>query len=120
MLQKKYFRIQDRYLSKIGKPGGIFSMAHFLSRQKIFNDDEIELFKNIDIWFTNELPEPDFYKDKDNKCITWFKTGKCDHLIEKLTPIMKLFDKYNKAYDIVYTDYPGEIVYEDEYQIGSK
>lgn len=120
MITKKYIRIQGKYLSKLGKPGGIFSMAHYCSNNNIFNQEEIQLFYNIDNWFKSELPEPEFYKNNENKCITWFKTENCGRFIDKLLPIMRLFDKYKKGYDIIYTDYPGEIIYEDDYQIGAK
>ena len=30
---------------------------------------------------------------------------------------MELLDKYNHPYDVVYTNFVGEIVYEDEYQV---
>lgn len=33
---------------------------------------------------------------------------------------MKLLDKYNRAYDVVYTNFVGTIVYEDEWQIAVK
>ena len=38
-------------------------------------------------------------------------------MFEELKPIMKIFKKHNVAFDIVYTDFVGKIVYEDEYQI---
>lgn len=39
------------------------------------------------------------------------------HMIEKSEPIVKLLDKYNHPYDIVYTNFVENIVYEDGYQI---
>ena len=42
------------------------------------------------------------------------------HMLEKLKPAMKLRDKYNHPYDVVYTNFVGEIVYEDEYQVAVK
>ena len=30
---------------------------------------------------------------------------------------MVLLDKYNYPYDVVYTNFAGEIVYEDEFQV---
>lgn len=38
-------------------------------------------------------------------------------MLEKLQTACKLLDKYNHAYDIVYTDYVGKILYEDDYQV---
>ena len=38
-------------------------------------------------------------------------------MYEKLKPAIALLDKYNKPYDIVYTNFVGEIIYEDDWQI---
>ena len=38
-------------------------------------------------------------------------------MYEKLKPAIALLDKYDKAYDVVYTNFVGTIVYEDEWQI---
>ena len=36
---------------------------------------------------------------------------------EKLAPAIALLDKYQKPYDVVYTNFVGTIVYEDEWQV---
>lgn len=36
---------------------------------------------------------------------------------KKIRPAMELLDKYQYPYDVVYTNYVGEIVYEDEWQV---
>ena len=38
-------------------------------------------------------------------------------MIEKLQPLMDMLEKYAKPYDVVYTNFPGRIVYEDEWQV---
>ena len=68
----------------------------------------------------DNLPEPPFYgKDNDNPqgAITYFKTEKYDEMREKADILMSLLDKYNIPYDIVFTDYVGKIIYEDDYQV---
>ena len=49
--------------------------------------------------------------------ITYFKVATTAHMLEKITPAMELLDKYNHPYDVVYTNFVGDIVYEDEYQV---
>ena len=39
------------------------------------------------------------------------------HMITKLEPVIRLLTKYQKPFDVVYTDFVGTIVYEDEWQI---
>ena len=41
-------------------------------------------------------------------------------MVKKLEPAIALLDKYNKPYDIVYTNFAGTIVYEDDWQIAVK
>ena len=36
---------------------------------------------------------------------------------EKIKPAMDLLDKYNHPYDVVYTNFVGTVVYEDEWQV---
>ena len=38
-------------------------------------------------------------------------------MLEKIAPAMELLDKYNHPYDVVYTNFVGDNVYEDEYQV---
>ena len=37
-----------------------------------------------------------------------------------IRPAMWLLDRYKHPYFVVYTNYPGEIVYEDKYQVAVK
>ena len=37
--------------------------------------------------------------------------------MKKLRPVIALLDKYKKPYDIVYTNFVGKIVYEDDCQV---
>lgn len=39
-------------------------------------------------------------------------------MLERIQPLIDLLDKYDIPYDIVYTNYVGKIVYEDEHQVG--
>ena len=38
-------------------------------------------------------------------------------MMKLITPAMKLLEKYNHPFYVVYTNTPGEIVYEDEFQV---
>lgn len=114
-----FMRIQGRDLSyRTQKPVGIFSLGWRLIRNEIFSEDEKRLFVSIDQWFKDNLPEPPIYSDENSiGAITYFKVDNTDHMFEKLKPIMDLFRKHNVAFDIVYTDFIGNIIYEDEYQV---
>ena len=116
----KYVRIQGRenaYLT--GKPVGIFSAVHRLQRAGLLTDEEKAIFHEIDqVWFEENLPNPPFYDDdKPGKPITWFKTATAGFMVEKLQPLIDMLEKYSKPYDIVYSNFPGRIVYEDKWQV---
>ena len=41
-------------------------------------------------------------------------------MMKMVQPLMWLLDRYNHPFYVVYTNNPGEIVYEDEYQVAVK
>ena len=47
----------------------------------------------------------------------FFKTENVDEMMKMIRPPLWLLEKYNHPYFLVYTNTPGEIVYEDKYQI---
>ena len=52
--------------------------------------------------------------------VCFFKTENADTMMKMINPAMWLLDKYHHPFYVVYTNYPGEIVYEDEYQVAVK
>lgn len=118
---KKYMRIQGRETAyRTGKPVGVFILNWRKIRDGIYSKDDAELYEKTHNWFLDNLPEPPFYgTDNENPqgAITYFKTESYEPMREKAEILMNLLDKYKIPYDIVYTDYVGEIIYEDEYQV---
>ena len=113
----KYMRIQGREDSYITKyPKGVFSLCWNLIRDKVMTEEEEKLFVSIDDWFKDNLPEPEPCLNHE-MVITFFKCETTEHMQKKLEPAIALLDKYNKPYDVVYTNFVGTIVYEDEWQI---
>ena len=54
------------------------------------------------------------------RVVCFFKTENADLMMRMITPAMWLLEKYQHPYFLVYTNTPGEIVYEDQYQIAAK
>ena len=116
----KYVRIQGRDIAfRTGKPVGIFAAVSRLERAGVLSEQEKEVYHETDdVWFEENLPNPPFYDDDlPGKPITWFKTSTSGFMIEKLHPLMDMLEKYSYPYDVVYTNFPGRIVYEDEWQV---
>lgn len=120
MADYKYMRIQGREDSYITKyPKGIFSLCWNLIRDKKMTPEDEQLFISIDEWFKDNLPEPEPCKNHET-VITFFKCENAEHMIKQIEPAIALLDKYDKPYDVVYTNFVGTIVYEDDWQIAVK
>lgn len=48
-----------------------------------------------------------------NKCGLW----NADMMLKMINPLLWLLERYKYPYYVVYTNFPGEIVYEDDYQV---
>lgn len=116
-MEYKYMRIQGREDSYITKyPKGVFSLCWNLIRDEELTDEEKTLFISIDDWFKTYLPEPEPCKNHV-QVVTFFKCESTSEMIEKLKPAIALLDKHQKPYDVVYTNFVGTIVYEDDWQV---
>jgi hypothetical protein len=113
----KYCRIQGKELAANTRAGkGIFSMLNQMVTDGVMDEEDVGLFKEIDSWFVEELPFPPQCK-RQEKVICYFKTENSDMMMKMIRPLLWLLERYNHAYYVVYTNFPGEIVYEDQYQI---
>lgn len=116
-MQFKYMRIQGREESWITKyPKGIFGMCWRMIMDGVMDKEDEEVFRGIDQWFKDNLPEPEPCKNRE-KVITFFKTESTEEMQEKIRPAMEILDMYEHPYDVVYTNYVGTVIYEDEWQV---
>ena len=114
----KYVRIQGRELSYVTQyPKGIFAMCWRMIYDGVMSEQDAEVFKNINEWFEENLPEPPVCQSGDKKVITYFKVESTKEMLKHIEPAMALLDKYSHPYDVVYTNFVGNIVYEDEFQV---
>jgi hypothetical protein len=117
----EYFRIHANYIGRTGKPVGVFGACHHLKRAGRLTPEETRLFEETDAWYIEHLPEPPFYKEGNPlKAITWFKdTPEVRMFVKRLDPLVALLRKYGIDYSISKTTEPGEIVYEDDFQVAT-
>ena len=114
----KYVRIQGRELAAntmVGK--GVFSLCMDMLRKDEMEEEDADLFREIDDWFAKTLPWPPQCK-RQEKVVCFFKTENAEEMMKMMGPLMWLLERYHHPYYVVYTNTPGEeIVYEDQYQI---
>ena len=116
-LNYKYVRIQGLELAaNTMYAKGIFSMCWQLIQNDVMDEEDIGLFREIDSWFAENLPWPPQCKNRE-KVVCFFKTENTEEMMKMIRPALWLLEKYNHPYYLVYTNTPGEIVYEDIYQV---
>lgn len=113
----RYVRIQGRELAENTMWGkGVFSMCMQLIADSRLDPEDQQLHAEIDAWFAEELPWPPPCK-RQERVVCWFKTENADEMLRWVRPLLWLLEKYEHPYYLVYTNTPGEIVYEDQYQV---
>lgn len=116
----KYMRIQGRNLVANTMTGrGVFSICMEMIRNKVMEQEDADLYMEIDSWFAENLPWPEPCK-RQEPVVCFFKTENSEEMMKWMKPALWLLDRYNQPYYLVYTNTPGEIVYEDQYQIVAK
>ena len=117
MMHYKYLRIQGQELAENTMYAkGIFSMCVQMLRNNVMEEEDAQLFNEIDDWFAKNLPWPEPCK-RQEKVVCFFKTENSDEMMKMIRPALWLLERYNHPYYLVYTNTPGEIVYEDQYQV---
>ena len=116
------FEIEETDLDS-GRKMGLFSAMGELVQDGILYDYEIELEQEIYSWFKKNLKVPRvqasnsaYYSRPD--AISWFKSSAVEH-IDKMRQYAQLLDAHGVLVLQVKTERPGNIVYEDKYQIAA-
>jgi len=120
----KYFRVHEADVAYITQqPRGIFTVVGKLVENKITTEEETtEYWKNRE-YFERVLPVPPFYEQGNpDRAITWFKDTEAGRNIYKeMTFYRAMAAKYGvQLYVSECNELPGEVIYEDEYQIAVK
>ena len=119
-MEFKYVRIQGAELARNTMYAkGVFSMCWQLIQNDEMIEEDADLYREIDDWFAEHLPWPPQCKSQE-PVVCWFKTENSDEMLKMIRPALWLLERYNHPYYLVYTNTPGEIVYEDQYQVAAR
>ena len=113
----KYCRIQGKELAANTRTGkGIFSMFFQMIADGTMDEEDADLFREINSWFAEILPWPPQCQ-RQEKVICYFKTENTQMMMKMINPLFWLLERYQHPYYVIYINFPGEIVYEDDYQV---
>ncbi len=120
----KYFRAHEADIAYMTQqPRGIFAVVGKLVDNKVTTEEEsAEYWKNRE-YFERVLPVPPFYEQGNpERAVTWFKeTEEGQRIYEEMTFYREIAAKYGvQLYISECCELPGEVIYEDEYQIAIK
>lgn len=119
-----YYRVHTSDIAYMTQqPRGIFTAVWKLVENKTLTDEEEkEYWKNRE-YFEEVLPVPPFYEQGNpDNATTWFKNAEAGNDIWKqMTFYRDMCKKYGvRLYLTECEELPGELVYEDAFQIGIK
>ena len=116
--------VMEKPVSTSGAREGIFAAAYDLKRAgRLSAADEDHLTGLLD-WFAQNLTVPKRfnrtrskgYYRRATKGIAWFKSSAATHL-EKIRELAELLDRYDAKSEVVKSERPGYVVYEDDHQV---
>jgi len=102
---------------------GVFQAAYQLRKQGTLPDYEETRLRELLNWFDSNLMKPTRftkskppYDRKQNRAISWFKETATEH-IANLREIVSILNQHDVHTEMIQTDRPGFIVYEDAHQV---
>jgi hypothetical protein len=118
----KYFRYCASYVSPhTNQRYGIFIAVWHLIRDKKVSAEEEAAYWNARAWFEANLPIPPFHKTgNQERAITWFKESAMgSRVVQELHIYHEIATRHGTEIELISSESPGVIIYEDEFQIAT-
>ncbi|ROS30628.1 HAD family hydrolase [Cellulomonas sp. PhB150] len=114
-----FLRVQATYRGRLGVEVGVFVAVDHLRRAGVLSASQEATYIDVEDWFIEHLPNPDFYADGNTiGAITWFKTPVPEAMQEGVDQLCASLRAHGVPFDVVRTSEPGAVVYEDAFQVG--
>ena len=100
---------------------GIFvAVWHLIRDKRVTPQEEADYWSHRE-WYEAYLPLPPYYSEGNpRRAIAWFKDSAMGHpLLDRLAFYRELAGRYGLDIQIESTEAPGEIIYEDSFQIAA-
>lgn len=103
-----------------GRPSGVFVAAHTLRDEGDLTVDEHRELRLALAWFNENLTIPTILKHIEHRrAISWFKPA-ATVAIRRMWQLKGLLDVHGYHVDVLRTADPGNVVYEDDWQVIAK
>ncbi len=107
-----------------GRRQGVFQVLFDMRRAGQLTAAEEATLKGLFKWFDDHLPEPGRLSRSRNPrakrvAISWFKESATEH-VRRMRELVAILDAHSVSVEVVRTDRPGYVVYEDDYQIAAE
>ncbi|HKT09035.1 MAG TPA: hypothetical protein VJR24_14145 [Gemmatimonadaceae bacterium] len=102
-------------------PMGIFEAVELLPRVGQLPDWDERRLEEIREWFVAHLPQPtrvarSARPNGAHRALSWFKASACEH-IAQARELAAVLERHDILTEVLQTNRPGYIVYEDEFQV---
>lgn len=102
---------------------GVFQAVFQLKDKGLLSNAEESHLDSVSSWFDLNLDKPDrftsakrpYYRKRQNG-ISWFKDSAKEH-ISKMWELVAILKEHEIKAEMIKTDLPGYILYEDEFQV---
>ena len=96
---------------------GVVTSLRVLKESGQLPDYEVEHVEEIFSWLNTHLPCPPFDgKNWSPDAISWFKAS-AQGMISKFRELIAILEQYDKPVQMLTTEHPGMILYEDDFQV---
>lgn len=107
-----------------GRRQGLFQALSDLEHADLLLPHEQATWDETYEWFRNNLRKPlrlarSSKSHAKNVALSWFKDGAKEH-IARMYALAHVLDAHGVMVDVIRTDKPGYIVYEDEHQVAAE
>jgi hypothetical protein len=107
-----------------GRRQGLFQALTELDHAGVLKPDEVDLYDEVYDWFKAHLRVPRSFTRSSKPhakkvALSWFKDSATEH-IAKMRVFAQILDAHGIGVDMLRTERPGYVVYEDEYQVAAE
>lgn len=104
-----------------GRRQGLFEAGAALRRTREMAVSHADQLDTVRVWFCDNLPVPTRFSlssrpHRKAQALSWFKDAATQH-IHHIREYQRILELYGVAVEMLRTDRPGYVVYEDNFQV---